>query len=402
MSNTSQSSQQPRDRERMTKIKFNSLQSLETYSEPLLPGALVDCSMLNIGTMALTDWPFDARIIPYVLSPFAEAFVMHEHIYVDAVSAQSPMHKGLPSDLCEFVSQVAPPTNIRKDLLQKAAAKVELGVSNGNLQQALRRLENDLGQDITAQGLELISAYYKKERRAYDQAAAFGLLGSQPRLRTRLAKRLGVNEVWILIAMRAYFYQVVASSYRLPYVPSLERGPMVLDELSDGTVTFEDVAIRRVEEAVGEIRKEWSDIAEGFFRQHVFSPKLPLILATVLRNCDRPDQIVNEILTLRNSKEAIQFRQWCQEVSEWCKTDMELAAKAIDQFEKDLITICNDLRRAFRLEEAAPVPMNIHVVSMSDDIRSKTLLPHMVFLRNITGDVIKVPSVQTYIQRLFL
>lgn len=210
-------------------------------------------------------------------------------------------------------------------------------------------------------------------------------------------------------ALAAYFYENMASSCGVSYLPHIIRSNFVLHSqvasLRGNNSTSESILHCLEEFRHLEIRS-----INSFYEGTMIDMDIPFILAMILKNVSKPTDILTAALELRNSEPAKRFRLWAVE------TDRRIASGEIslNTLSKEIEHIKNSLAKWTRVKgnsKPETVPWSVAIslgpasISLTIPIHfPKISLPrrrHFIFIQRLAQVSNQTPRFATLIRKVF-
>lgn len=190
-----------------------------------------------------------------------------------------------------------------------------------------------------------------------------------------------------------------ARGLELPFLASqLESGLCLEDQLGTPSARLPGVQGSALEL----IHSAWAALAGDANRlknQPFFSTRMPLLLLTVLRECQTIDDVWRVAMQLRTTKEARAFREWAVVVER--ETDVRVVAghmREVTSLVDDLFRVSGS--RSFDVSFGIGFPPSISLSGAPVRFRFKRERPHLRFLRRLAGDALAASRIEPHVVRV--
>jgi hypothetical protein len=207
-------------------------------------------------------------------------------------------------------------------------------------------------------------------------------------------------------AVAAYFYQALAQNNGFPYFPHLMRSPFIIYDQIASSNLVSSVAKHAID-CVEECRRKRVDPINKFYRGAIIDFEIPLILAMVLEQVDKPDEILKAACSIRNSDPARSFRSWSAEVDQKVRDgtiNIDLLGKELSKLERAVAKWgrVNNASEKMSVQLSvglAPISLTFNLPSIG---RPTLRQPqHLVFLQRLTQLSNRTPQFETLIHKVF-
>ena len=141
-----------------------------------------------------------------------------------------------------------------------------------------------------------------------------GLWDQSPFQERLFELRLGQRSFWEGVVMRAHLYLVASALFDAPYKADSLRWPICWKFFGAGDlsqIAVDENYVRLAED----FERKRIDSFNDFVGRPAVLARLPLFLRTVLARSASPGDIVEETLTIRNSRPATRFREHMRELT---------------------------------------------------------------------------------------
>ncbi|MFC8371589.1 MULTISPECIES: hypothetical protein [unclassified Streptomyces] len=345
-----------------------------------------------------------------------EAVVLLEGFTVDNSSREEEVDwpelydvSRVNGDFFQETALVAESGELHAGLLRDSAAHVLRLVRSGQLLddlgfitasddiRTLPPLYRDSAQfvDLTTEGVD----------RPYEQAVARQLWDL-----TRVLDESGpVVRGLAHFAFRGFYYQGMASSAGVPYMPHTWRSTLIRNHLAPRRARFADL----VRDKVGLVRDGMRERVNGEFGGGAaISADFPLIASYVVGQCDSRATLLRTAVEVRRSAKATALRTWIHGIESKLGNQEDLVAIRAAQDELNALVHETERELGLTREEKQQVTLTLGVPMLSAETttalplhtRRPRLLrprrPHLVFLRELARESARLAPFDVAFQRL--
>jgi len=199
-------------------------------------------------------------------------------------------------------------------ILQDIYKHSDVPEPTGHIERAARRLvgagpKTSNTADIFRTAPEVYVGYDSLP--AYENPELWNHSPFQEKLNTQ---RFSKKPFWEGVVIRAHLYLIASSLFGAPYKADSLRWPICWKFFGAGDLSQIAIDENYVHLAEDFERKRIESFNEFVGRPAVLA-RLPLFLHTVLARSARPADIIEQTLTIRNSKEATRFREYMRELT---------------------------------------------------------------------------------------
>ena len=199
---------------------------------------------------------------------------------------------------------------ILEDVYKHAAVEVPVG----HVQRAVRRMVGARPKSVNPADRFMTAP---EVRIGYDSLPAYEnpwLWDQSPFQERLMMQRLSERSFWEGVVIRAHLYLIASSLFGAPYKADSLRWPICWKFFGAGDLSQIAVDENYVRLAEDFERKRIESVNEVVGRPAVLA-RLPLFLRTVLARSAGPGDIVEQTLTIRNSRAATRFREHMRELT---------------------------------------------------------------------------------------
>ncbi|MFI2509445.1 hypothetical protein [Streptomyces sp. NPDC018972] len=311
-------------------------------------------------------------------------------------------------DFFRETALVADSGELYAELLGNSAAHVLRLVRSG-------RLLDDLGFLTASDDIRTLPSLYRDSAqfvdltlqgvdRAHEQAVAREL-----RNLVRVLDGTGaVVRGLAYFAFRGFYYQGMASSAGVPYMPHTWRSTLIRNRLAPRRARFGDLVMGKV----GLIRGGMRDRVNGELGGAAISADFPLIASYVAGQCDSRATLLKTAVEVRRSAKATALRKWIDGIEHKLRDQEDLVA--IRAAQDELRTLVHETERELGLTrtEKQQVTLTIGVPMLSAETTASMPLrtrrprllrrrrPHLVFLRELARESARLAPFDIAFRRL--
>lgn len=247
----------------------------------------------DTGTSATSE-PTEPKMTP---APYGMARDMYGDLFLEQVDS------AYRRDLDEYAV-------ILEDVYKHAAVEVPVG----HVHRALRRMVGAPPRSVNPADRFMTGP---EVRVGYDSLPAYedpGLWDRSPFQEDLTRQQFSERSFWEGVVIRAHLYLIASSLFGAPYKADSLRWPICWKFFGAGDLSQIAVDENYVRLAEDFERKRIESFNEFVGRPAILA-RLPLFLRTVLARSAGPGDIVEQTLTIRNSKAATRFREHMRELT---------------------------------------------------------------------------------------
>lgn len=220
--------------------------------------------------------------------------------------------------------------------------------------------------------------------------------------------KLTASEDILRSAVAAYFYEDIAASCGLGYLPHLMRSYfLVFNQITKQRGVGSTAS--SIVNCLQEFRKAEVRTIDSFYQGTIIDVSLPFVLSLVLEKASKPSDILPIALELRESKQARDFRSWVAEI------DYRIATGKIDltALSKEIEKIQRVIRSWINIQDTTEQEVTSWSISISRGtfklplpfrVPSRWQLPqsnHLLFLQRLAQVSNRTPRFDTHLQKTF-
>lgn len=233
---------------------------------------------------------------------------------------------------------------------------------------------------------------------------------------TKEMRNLTIKLLWLFF--RTHYYLLIAEAYNISYSPHTLRSPLLeYGVLSHKSFTLDRRDFRKSDnirkEIIDHLKNEAItnlDELKNIFGTHFLGINLPPVFTHILSKTNKPDDIINQTYLLRNSKPVSKFRDICNEIYESVDSGK---IKYLTRIKREIGKLYENLNIEYGFQEPKE-SINLKIGYGPFSFSKKIKIPrifykqfflrkhHLVFLRNIYSDLIRVSRLGKTYDKLFL
>jgi hypothetical protein len=343
----------------------NSFKFSKNPKDTLPRGVLLDNTTLHIVGLGIFEKKFD-QFAEISLFDLVESLILHEHIWVE---------KSI-FNIDKFAQKVA---QITEDVISpiEISDKAVMTIYKGMLEYYDDKdIISNLGEFDIAEPLGFWNDNYHLYNVNFKQ------------IEDPLFEHLRTHELdfqpdyYTYFKIRTFFYFFLAQYLGLPYVPNSFRVPILLRFLRNQKNyyplnSFALIALKKTEQTF----QSMSDYINTNLEGDIIQIQLPILKNVLPFNSSNPEKTIEAALKLRETSEAISFRQWCTRLDksliEGNIPELYRGLNELEELQKNLLALSGPKKKSFTITIGFPPSVQI-------DLKIPILRKrYLLFLRNI-------------------
>jgi len=343
----------------------NSLKFSKNSKDTLPRSVLLDNTTLHIVGLGIFENKFD-QFAEISLFDLAESLILHEHIWVEKSIYNIDK---LSQKVAQITDNVISPIEISDDAITT--------IYKGMLE---HYNDKDIISNLGEFDIAELLGFWNDNYHLYNV--------NFKDLEDPLFEHLRIHEsdfqpdYYTYIKIRTFFYFFLSQYLSIPYVPNSFRVPILLRFLRNQKDyyplnSFAPIALKKTEQTF----QSMADYINTNLERDIIQIQLPILKNVLPFNSSNPLKTLEAALKLRETSEAISFRQWCAKLDksliEGNMRELYRGLKELEELQKNLLALSSPKKESFTLTIGFPpsIQMNLKIPFH----RKRYLL----FLRNI-------------------
>lgn len=357
------------------------------------------------------------------LANFIEALVLHDKIYLDpeTLNIENPVIQAFLNKLPNIIEWQDYSTTSRAEIMRRCHELTLKRGTCGVFTEAIRQMpirfweefywkESRLRQTkdyarLIYDGLSILDPTLEKDYLSmlgstleYDDRPIFDGCSIE-RFKNYLPPEFS-SEIWdpegpvspilpiMALIVRGYFHLIYSIEHGIPYQPLTARAPFIQHELYysvTNRVCFRQILLREYKKIRAELSLEANDI----LNTRVFEVDVPLVLAYVLRKSKSIDDVLDRALELRESKNLVRYREFCDDIEKRLLTE-DISSTEMNKLRGELRGIAYDTCRSSLIERMSisiGIPPSISLELPISGIGKKKGLLFLYNLQSVTKHI---------------
>lgn len=361
---------------------------------------------------------YEDHFIPYRyrdaqdLANFIEALVLHDKIYLDreTLNVENPVIQAFLNKLPNIIEWQDYSTTSRAEIMRRCHELTLERGTHGVFIEAVRQMpirfwkefykkearahqQRDYGR-LIYDGLSILDPTLKKDDddcpiERFESYLPPGFSSEIEDMESPVVEQPFSTILPIMaLIVRGYFHLIYSIENSIPYQPLTARAPFIQHELyysATKRVCFRQILLREYEE----IRAELSSEANDILNTRVFEVDVPLVLAYVLRKSKSIDDVLDRALELRESKNLVRYREFCDGIEKRLLTE-DISSIEMNKLRGELWGIAYDTCRSSLIERMSisiGIPPSISLGLPISGMRKKKGLLFLYDLQSVTQHI---------------